>query len=71
MVMAISPQYQQRGIGSAMMRHICWEVDQNGGCAYVLSSPVGALLYQKFGFEVVKEVETPHGPIISMFRPVQ
>lgn len=68
--MAVHPDFQRRGIGSVMLQSVCDETDKvPGRCAYVLAAPEGVPLYSKFGFEVVGEVETPHGSIMSMLRP--
>lgn len=68
--MAVRPNFQGRGIGSMMLQRVCGETDKiPGRCAYVLAAPEGVRLYSKFGFEVVGEVETPHGKITSMLRP--
>lgn len=68
--MAVHPDFQRRGIGSMMLQSVCDETHKvPGRCAYVLAAPEGVPLYSKFGFEVVGEVETPHGNITSMLRP--
>lgn len=68
--MAVAPDFQRRGIGSMMLQSICNEVDKvPGRCMYVLAAPEGVQLYSKFGFEVVGDVDTPHGNITSMVRP--
>lgn len=68
--MAVHPDFQRRGIASSMLQSVCDETDQvPGRCAYVLAAPEGVRLYSNFGFEVVGEVETPHGNITSMLRP--
>lgn len=68
--MAVHPDFHRRGVGSMMLQGICEETDKvPGRCAYVLAAPEGVRLYSKFGFEVVGEVETPHGNITSMLRP--
>ncbi|KAK2603270.1 hypothetical protein N8I77_009741 [Diaporthe amygdali] len=68
--MAVHPDFQRRGIGSMMLQSVCDETDKvPGRCAYVLAAPEGVQLYSNFGFEVVREVETPHGNITSMLRP--
>lgn len=70
--MAVHPEVQRQGIGSMMLKRICDETDRcRGRCAYVLAAPEGVSLYSKFGFEVVGQVETPHGNIMSMFRPAR
>ncbi|KAI4870360.1 acyl-CoA N-acyltransferase [Hypoxylon rubiginosum] len=69
--MAVDPKHQQQGIGSSMMQRICEETDQHSRCAYVLAAPEGVRLYAKFGFETVGHVETSHGIITSMLRPLQ
>lgn len=68
--MAVHPDFQRRGIGSMLLQSVCDEMDKvPGRCAYVLAAPEGVPLYSSFGFEVVGEVETPHGNITSMLRP--
>lgn len=68
--MAVHPDFQRRGIGSMLLQSVCDEMDKvPGRCAYVLAAPEGVPLYSNFGFEVVGEVETPHGNITSMLRP--
>lgn len=70
--MAVRPGFQRQGIGSMMLKRIFDETDRcRGRCAYVLAAPEGVPLYSKFGFEVVGQVETPHGNIMSMFRPAR
>jgi len=66
--MAVKPDYQRQGIGSSMMERMCKEIDAHGRYAYVLASPEGALLYSKFGFVEVGQVETDKGVISSMLR---
>lgn len=68
--MAVRPDFQRRGIGSMMLQSVRDETDKvPGRCAYVLAAPEGVRLYSSFGFEVVGEVETPYGNILSMLRP--
>lgn len=70
--MSVHPDFQRQGIGSAMLQRICDETDQcRGRCAYVLAAPEGVRLYLKFGFEVVGQVDTIYGNIVSMFRPAR
>ncbi|KAK3291874.1 uncharacterized protein B0H64DRAFT_242167 [Chaetomium fimeti] len=67
-IMSISPDYQRHGLGSMLMRRICEDIDRHDRYGYVLASPAGVKLYSKFGFEAVGQVDTLHGPIISMLR---
>ncbi|KAK4146136.1 uncharacterized protein C8A04DRAFT_25946 [Dichotomopilus funicola] len=67
-LLSIRPDYQRLGLGSALMHHICEDIDRHGRYGNVLSSPAGVRLYSKFRFEVVGRVETPYGPISSMLR---
>lgn len=67
-MMYVSPEYQRQRLGSALMEHICEDMDRHSRCGYVLASPAGVRLYSKFGFVVVGQVNTPHGPITSMLR---
>lgn len=68
--MAIQPDSQRQGIGYIMLKEISDETERClGRCAYMLAAPEGVPLYSKFGFKVVGQVETPHGNVITMFRP--
>ena len=66
--MSIRPEYQRRGFGSRLIKHICEDIDHHNRHGFVLGSPAGVRLYSRFGFEPVGQVETPYGPITSMLR---
>ncbi|KAI1420252.1 acyl-CoA N-acyltransferase [Xylaria sp. FL1777] len=68
-LMAVTPKYQRRGIGSMMMRQVCKEIDRHRRSAYVLAAPEVVPPYTKFGFEIAGLVKTARGVITSMFRP--
>jgi GNAT superfamily N-acetyltransferase len=67
-IMSVRPDCQHQGLGSLLMQHICQDIDRHSWYGYVLASPAGVNLYSKFGFEVVGQVDTPQGTIISMLR---
>lgn len=66
--MAVEPNHQRQGIGSALMKLFCDYVDKNSVHAFVMSSSDGIRLYEKFGLEAVGLVETEEGKITSMLR---
>lgn len=67
--MSVSPKHQRQGLGSALLRSACQEIDKLEMHAFVMSSPAGVVLYQKFGFEILGNVETKTGAFTSMMRP--
>lgn len=58
--------HQGRGVGSALLRSGLEIVDQNRQAAYLESSNIANnILYQRFGFEVIGEIQLPEqGPIV-------
>jgi predicted N-acetyltransferase YhbS len=67
--MAVDPNHQRQGVGSALMDMFCRTLDENELDAFVMSSPMGARLYSKFGFKAVGAIQTKQGNITSMLRP--
>jgi ribosomal protein S18 acetylase RimI-like enzyme len=49
---AVAPAYQQRGIGSAVLRRLLDHVDRHAPDAYLslVAEPAGQALYRRFGF---------------------
>jgi ribosomal protein S18 acetylase RimI-like enzyme len=69
---AVAPNRQQRGLGTALLQETLARVDRAGAPAYLESSnPKNLALYQRLGFRVIKEVrarpEAP--PLFAMWRP--
>jgi ribosomal protein S18 acetylase RimI-like enzyme len=57
------PQWQARGIGSALMRPVLELCDQESMPAYLEATSEGnKRLYLRHGFEVVGEIKLPDGP---------
>jgi ribosomal protein S18 acetylase RimI-like enzyme len=68
----VDPSRQGIGIGSQLLGHSLAEVDRNGDVAYLESSnPRNVPLYERFGFEVIAEIQAGDSPTIwAMLRPV-
>jgi GNAT superfamily N-acetyltransferase len=57
------PEWQSRGLGSALLRPMLAACDRDGTPAYLeASSQRNVPLYQRHGFEVTEEVVLPDGP---------
>ncbi len=54
-----------------LIRWGCELADERGLVSFVMASPVGVNLYQKFGYEAVGLVDTEHGKFTSMLRKPQ
>ena len=67
---AIQPAVQGLGLGSALMRATLVGVDAAGEPAYLeATSPDNRRLYERHGFEVVRELPLPGGPsLYAMWR---
>ncbi len=67
------PERQGTGAGSALLRARLAEVDREGVAAYLESSNEANLpLYQRFGFEVTKELRVDDAPPVwPMLRPAR
>ncbi len=67
---ACDPAHLGQGLGSALMKHALRIVDESGTAAYLESSnPRNMTLYQRHGFETVREIQ--HGgapPLYPMIR---
>lgn len=54
--LAVSPQFQGRGVGGRLLRSFCSYVDTTSAAAYLeTDKPENVRLYRRFGFEVVEE----------------
>ena len=57
------PEWQSRGLGSALLREVLQRCDQEGRTAYLEASSEGnRRLYLRHGFEVRGEIKLPDGP---------
>jgi GNAT superfamily N-acetyltransferase len=57
------PEWQSRGLGSALLREVLERCDREGRPAYLEASSEGnRRLYLRHGFEVVGEISLPDGP---------
>jgi GNAT superfamily N-acetyltransferase len=57
------PQWQNQGLGSALLRQVLESCDRNGIPSYLnASSAASQRLYQRHGFEVTGEIVLPDGP---------
>lgn len=57
-MMATLPDYQRRGIGSSLMRHVLQQADDLNTLSYVEGSPAGTPLYERSGFVIKDKVST-------------
>ncbi len=70
-VMGVAPEWQGRGLGTALMRPGLEEIDAAGLPAYLeTSTPRARALYERNGFAVTGEINVPMGgpPIWLMWR---
>ena len=57
------PQWQSRGLGSALLREVLQRCDRDATPAYLEASSEGSKqLYLRHGFEVTGEIPLPDGP---------
>jgi ribosomal protein S18 acetylase RimI-like enzyme len=66
--LGVDPQHQGRGVGGALLRPILRECDARGLVAHLeTSDPANNIpYYERFGFEVVGEVQMPEGPTVAV-----
>jgi GNAT superfamily N-acetyltransferase len=70
-VMGVAPEWQGRGLGTALMRPALEVLDRDGVPAYLeSSSPRSRALYQRNGFDVTGEFNLPSDgpPLWQMWR---
>jgi GNAT superfamily N-acetyltransferase len=69
--LAVRPDWQNRGIGAALLRHQFRQLDPIGRPAYLeSSSPRSVRLYEREGFERIGGYALPHGgpEVVPMWR---
>lgn len=65
-LIAVDPVWQNRGIGSELMRYAVSKCNETGTRAYLESSnPRNIPLYERHGFEVIGEVRSGSCPIFT------
>ena len=68
-ILGTDPKHQGSGIGSALIASVLEQCDRDGVLAYLESSKeVNIRFYQRHGFEVVREVQVPGGPVLWPMR---
>jgi ribosomal protein S18 acetylase RimI-like enzyme len=61
----VDPGHQNKGVGSALMKHMTQKLDENGHLGYLESSnPKNISLYQRHGFEIMGEIQVADAPVI-------
>jgi ribosomal protein S18 acetylase RimI-like enzyme len=70
-LIGVEPNAQGKGIGAELMRHAVARCDRERALAYLESSnPRNVPLYERHGFEVVREVQVGSSPpAFPMVRP--
>jgi ribosomal protein S18 acetylase RimI-like enzyme len=62
----VDPAHQRKGIGAALLRHTLAQIDEQGLHAYLESSnPANIPLYQRHGFEVIREIRVGDSPPVT------
>lgn len=65
-LIGVDPGVQQRGYGSALLRHALDRCDRDGLPAYLESTNERNIpLYERFGFKVLGQVRTDTSPVIT------
>ena len=65
----VAPEFQGRRIGHALMDRYCAELERSGARGYLETDrPENIVFYQRFGFEVVKQVDVLGVPNYLMSR---
>jgi ribosomal protein S18 acetylase RimI-like enzyme len=70
----VAPRFQGSGLGSALLEETLARVDAAGGAAFLENSnPRNIRLYERAGFEVVREVvaRADAPPLFAMWRPAR
>jgi GNAT superfamily N-acetyltransferase len=61
----VDPGHQNKGVGSALMKHMTQKLDENGHLGYLESSnPKNISFYQRHGFEIMGEIQVADAPVI-------
>jgi GNAT superfamily N-acetyltransferase len=69
-MIGVEPKAQGKGLGAALMRHGVARCDREHALAYLeTANPRNIPLYQRFGFEVIGEIQVGAGPaMVPMLR---
>ena len=66
----VVPSHQGSGVGTALMRYFCHQVDVRQAAAYLETDrPENVRFYQKFGFDLVNEIDIFGVKNYLMWRP--
>jgi ribosomal protein S18 acetylase RimI-like enzyme len=61
--LGVEPEYQNYGIGSALLRRVLDQCDREGVSAYLEATNTGSRrLYERHGFEAIRELSPSNGP---------
>jgi ribosomal protein S18 acetylase RimI-like enzyme len=64
-MIGVDPAHQGEGVGAALMTEALKAVDRDGLIAYLESSnPRNISLYQRYGFEVIGEIQSGSSPVL-------
>lgn len=71
--LGVDPRHQGQGIGSALLQFALPRIDEQRLPAYLESSnPANVPLYQRHGFEVIREIQVGGSPrVFPMLRPAR
>jgi len=65
-MIGVDPQFQGKGYGSALLKHMLDRIDADGATAYLESStPKNIPLYERHGFEIIGLIEVRDVPPIT------
>jgi ribosomal protein S18 acetylase RimI-like enzyme len=69
-LIAVRPEAQGLGLGSALMDEVHQRLDRDGDAVYLeATTPRGRALYERHGFECIGEITLPDGPTMwQMWR---
>lgn len=72
-LIAADPAFIGQGLGAALMKHALIRCDEDGVAAYLESSnPRNITLYQRYGFEIMGEIQEGSSPVMTpMIRPAR
>jgi GNAT superfamily N-acetyltransferase len=65
----VEPEYQRKGVGSAILQHLCETADKKQvGCYLENANPINTPYYQRFGFQITHQKEIIGIPTWFMWR---
>ncbi len=68
--LGVEPGYQGQGFGSCIVKHLTAKADAQGvGCYLENANPRNVAFYQRFGFQITREIEIIGIPSWFMWRP--